>query len=158
MTVSYGQGFAPVAAPTMRQKVERLEADMLQAPQVDCPVDHFTAPGEIARRMKIPAGVTVVGAIHKVEHLIIIARGSLRIVTDDGTRDVKAGDVFTCKPGMKNAVTALEDSVWVNVFATDITDPDELVEAMTESKAAEMLGRAGNKQLAANRAAEKLGV
>lgn len=149
MTVTYGKGFTPVPARSMREKVEQLEEALLGVPQVHCPVDHFTAPGMIARRMQIPAGTVVVGAIHKVEHLIVIAKGRLRIVTDDGTRDVAAGDVFTCRPGMKNAVTALEDSAWVNFFATDETDPDRLVDLVTESKADDLLGRAKNKQLAA---------
>jgi quercetin dioxygenase-like cupin family protein len=152
MQLTYSGVLAPT--PTMRQKVERLEACMRELPQVDCPVAHFAAPGQIARRMEIPAGTTVTGAVHKVEHLVIIARGRLRIVTEDGTRDVVAGDVITCKPGMKNAVTALEDSAWVNVFALDETDPDRLVELVTESKADELLGRPKNKQLAAQRAAQ----
>lgn len=154
ITVTYSGALAP--ARTMRQKVERLEVAMLGLPQVHCPVTHFTAPGQIARRMEIPAGTTVTGAIHKVEHLIIIAKGSLRIVTEDGTRDVVAGDVITCKPGMKNAVTALEDSTWVNVFALDVKDPAELVELVTESKAEDLLGQPKNKQLAAQRAAAYL--
>jgi quercetin dioxygenase-like cupin family protein len=129
---------------------------MANLPQVDCPVAHFTAPGQIARRMEIPSGTVVTGAIHKVEHLVIVAKGRLRIVTDDGTRDVSAGDIITCKPGMKNAVIALEDSAWVNVFATDETDPDKLVELVTESKAEDLLGRPKNKQLVAQGAAELL--
>jgi quercetin dioxygenase-like cupin family protein len=151
MTVTYSGALAP--APTMRQKVEQLEASMLGLPQVHCPVAHFTAPGQIARRMEIPAGTVVTGAVHKVEHLIVIAKGRLRIVTEDGTREVAAGDVITCKPGMKNAVTALEDSTWVNVFATDETDPDRLVELVTEAKAEDLLGHPKNKQLAAQRTA-----
>lgn len=156
MTVTYGKGFAPVPATAMRQKVEQLEVTMLGLPQVHCPVAHFIAPGIHARRMEIPAGTVVTGAVHKVEHLIVIAKGRLRIVTDDGTRDVAAGDVLTCKPGMKNAVTALEDSAWVNLFATDETDPDKLVELVTESKAEDLLGHPKNKQLAAQRAAAHL--
>ena len=51
------------------------------------------------------------------------------------------------------AYVALEDSVWTNFFATDETDPDKLVELLTESTAEELLGGSKNKQLAANRAA-----
>lgn len=154
ITVTYSGALAP--AWSMRKKVGRLEAAMLGLPQVHCPVTHFTAPGQIARRMEIPAGTVVTGAVHKVEHLIVVAKGRLRIVTEDGTRDVSAGDVLICRPGMKNAVTALEDSAWVNVFATDETDPDKLVELVTESKAEDLLGHPKNKQLAAQRAAEHL--
>lgn len=154
IAVTYSGALAPVS--TMRTKVECLEASMLGLPQVHCPVAHFVAPGLHARRMEIPAGTVVTGAVHKIEHLIVIAKGRLRIVTDEGTCDVAAGDVITCKPGMKNAVTALEDSAWVNVFATDETDPEKLVELVTESKAEDLLGHPKNKQLAAQRAATHL--
>lgn len=145
---------ARIGQAVQRAKVYALEAEMLTRPQVDCPVDHFNAPGEMARRIKIPAGTVVTGAVHKTEHLIIIAKGRLQIVTDGGTQEVAAGDVLKCKPGMKNAVYALEDSVWINVFATDETDPDRLVELMTESRADELLGQPNNKQLAAHAAAQ----
>jgi quercetin dioxygenase-like cupin family protein len=154
IAVTYSGALAP--RRSMQQKVEQLEMAMVGLPQVHCPVAHFTAPGQIARRMEIPAGTVVTGAVHTVEHLIVIAKGRLRIVTEDGARDVAAGDVLVCKPGMKNAVTALEDSAWVNVFATDETDPDKLVELVTESKAEDLLGHSKNKQLAAQRAAEHL--
>lgn len=143
-------------AQTMREKVEILEQELNQLPQVDCPISHHFAPGMYARRMSIKAGVVVTGAVHKTEHLIVIAKGRLRIVTDDGTAEVSAGDIITCKPGMKNAVVALEDSAWVNFFPTTETDTDKLVEILTESKACELLGGCKNKQLAANAEAKKL--
>jgi quercetin dioxygenase-like cupin family protein len=132
----------------MRERVQALEAAMLDLPQAECPVSHHFAPGQYARKMEIAAGTVVTGAIHKTEHLIVIAKGRLRIVTDDGTTEVQAGDIITCKPGMKNAVVALEDSAWVNFFPTNETDPAKLVEVLTESTASELLGGSQNKQLA----------
>lgn len=143
-------------AQTMRERVERLEHELNQLPQVDCPIEHHFAPNAYARKISIKAGVCVTGAIHKTEHLIAICKGRLRIVTDDGTTEVKAGDVITCKPGMKNAVAAIEDSVWVNFFPTTETDPDALVEILTESKASELIGGSANKQLTANAAKAQL--
>ena len=141
-----------------REKAERLEAALLALPQVDCPVRHHFAPGLYAREMSIPQGVTVTGAVHKTEHLIVVSKGRLRISTEGGWRDVVAGDTLTCKPGMKNAVYALEDSRWTNFLPNpdNITDTDKLTELFTESKACELLGGADNKQLLANKAAERI--
>lgn len=149
MIVKYGKFFQ--VARTMRERVEALEASMMSLKQVDCPVRHFFAPGLYAREMSIPAGTVVTGAVHKTENLIVVSKGRLRIVTEDGTREVSAGDTLTCKVGMKNAVVALEDSRWTNfmVNPTNETDTDKLVEIMTESKASELLGCAGNKQIQA---------
>lgn len=148
ITVSYSGQLAPVRP--MRERVRALESALQALPQADCPVSHHFAPGLYGRKIEIAAGTVVTGAIHKTEHLIVIAKGRLRIVTDDGTTEVQAGDIITCKPGMKNAVVALEDSAWVNFFPTDETDPDRLVETLTESTASELLGGSNNLQLANN--------
>ena len=151
MLVTYGSGFDVAYAPTMRQRVESLQTQLETAPQVDCPVRHYFAPGLYAREITIPAGTVVVGAVHKTENLIVVSMGRLRIVTDDGTREVQAGDTFTCRAGMKNAVVALEDSRWTNFLANpdNLTDTDAMTEIFTTSKASELLGCTDNKQLAA---------
>lgn len=156
MKVTYGKGFE--VAKTMRERVEDLEASMLSLQQVDCPVRHFFAPGLYAREMSIPAGTVVTGAVHKTENLIVVSKGRLRIVTEDGTKEVSAGDTLTCKVGMKNAVVALEDSRWTNfmVNPTNETDTDKLVEMLVEAKASQLLGGSDNVQLLAQAETKKV--
>lgn len=148
--------FSLTSNVSQRQKVERLQHALESVPQVDCPVRWFFAPGIAAREITIPAGTVVTGAVHRTENLVVVSMGRLRIVTEDGTREVSAGETLTCKAGMKNAVVALEDSRWTNFLAnpTDERDTDKLVEMFTESTAAELLGGERNKQLAANRLQE----
>lgn len=156
MKVTYGKGFE--VAKTMRERVESLESSMLSLQQVDCPVRHFFAPGLYAREMSIPAGTVVTGAVHKTENLIVVSKGRLRIVTEDGTKEVSAGDTLTCKVGMKNAVVALEDSRWTNfmVNPTNETDTDKLVEMLVEAKASQLLGGSDNVQLLAQAETKKV--
>lgn len=151
MQVSYGAGVGVTPARPMRERVEQLQAQLENVPQVDCPIRHYFAPGMYAREITIPAGTVVVGAVHKTENLIIVSMGRLRIVTDEGTREVFAGETLICKAGMKNAVVALEDSRWTNFMSNpeNITNLDLLAEVFTESKASELIGGADNKQLAA---------
>lgn len=151
MTVTYGKGFE--ISESMQQKVKRLEAELLRLPQVDCPVSHYFAPHLALRKIEIKKGVIVTGAVHKIEHLIVIAKGKLQIVTDSGTKEVSAGDVVRCMPGLKNAVVALEDSAWINCLVTDEINIDKIVTEFTESQPQDLLGGSTNKQLAANRAA-----
>ena len=142
--------------PAIDTRVARLETALNALPQVDCPVRHYFAPGLFAREITIPAGTCVVGAIHKTENLIVVSLGRLRIVTDDGTREVQAGDTLTCPAGMKNVVVALEESRWTNFFPNpdNETSLEVLAERFTESKLGDLLGGATNQQLAANRAAQ----
>ena len=139
-------------APTMRSRVERLQDAMVDLPQVDCPIRHHFAPGLYAREIRIAAGVTVVGAVHKTAHLIAVTMGRLLIATEDGALEVVAGDVFLCPAGRKNAFTAIEDSCWVNFLANpeNETDTDKLVEVFTESKASELGGGSCNQQYIAS--------
>ena len=145
-------------ALSMLERVKALEASMLGVVQVDCPVKHYFAPGMYAREMTIPAGTVVTGAVHKTENLIVVSLGRLQIVTEDGTREVVAGDTITCKAGMKNAVYALENSRWTNFLPnpTNETSTDRLTEMFTESKASELLGCADNKQLLAQAELKKV--
>lgn len=127
--------------------LQRLETALENMPQVDCPIRNYFAPGIYAREISIPQGTVVVGATHKTDNIVIVSMGRLRIITEAGPIEVKAGDTFTCKAGMKNAVVALENSRWTNFFATTETDPDKLIELLTESKASDLLGGGNNKQL-----------
>ena len=142
----------------MRERVEAFETQLNKLPQVHCPIRHYFAPGIYAREITIPAGTVVIGAVHKTDNLIVVSLGRLQIVTDTGTREIQAGETFTCKAGMKNAVVALENSRWTNFMSNpeNITDTDKLVEIFTESKASELSGGVDNKQLAANRDAESI--
>lgn len=152
MNVTYGKGFAPVR--TMRRKVERLEAELMHLPQVACEITHHFVPGLYARRVFLKAGTVCTGAIHKTEHLIVIAAGRVEVVTETGTQTYEAGDIITCHQGMKNAVYALEDSVWANFFPVTETDPDKLVSLLTESTADELIGGASNQQALCNASKE----
>ena len=156
MKVTYGKGFAVKRQETAREKAQRLEDSMNGVPPVDCPVRHYFAPGLYAREIFIPKGTVLVGAVHKTENLAVLSAGRLQLVTDEGTTEISAPCTVTVKPGQKNAALALEDAVWTNFFPTDETDPDKLVEILTESKACELLGGKENKQLLAYEESVKL--
>jgi hypothetical protein len=143
-------------ATSMQEKVKVLEEELLEVPQVDCPVRHHFAPGIYAREITIPKGTVLTGAVHKTQNLAVLSSGKLQLVTDDGTTIISAPHILTVMPGMKNAAYALEDSVWTNFFPTEETNTDVLVELLTESKATDLIGGSDNKQLVANLSTERL--
>jgi hypothetical protein len=128
-------------------QVNRLEAEIARLPQKECPVWHHFAPGVYARKMLVPKGTVLTGAVHKTEHLCIVS-GLIDVTTDEGVRricDLQA--VFSSKPGTKRAGYALEDTYWTTVHATDETDLDKLVIELTESTNQQLLGGVDNVQL-----------
>lgn len=142
-------------AEDMRAKVLALEEELSRLPQVDCPVRHYFAPGIYARELTIPAGVTLTGAVHKTEHLSIVSKGRIAVSTDEGMKEVAAPYTFVSMPGTKRVGHAIEETVWTTIHPTDTTDLDALVEELTESTNAELLGGPNNKQLIANRLKDK---
>ena len=46
-----------------------------------CPVQHHFAPGAYGREMTLPAGLVVVGKIHKHAHINVISKGRLQVFT-----------------------------------------------------------------------------
>lgn len=141
---------------TAQQKAKRLEESLLSVPQVDCPVEHYFAPGVWARQITIPAGVVLVGAIHKTDNLAVLSKGTILLVTDEQPVELTAPCTVMVRAGQKNAAVAVTDAVWTNFFPNpdDETEIDKLVEKFSESKACELLGGAKNPQLMANKLAE----
>lgn len=132
-----------------RESIERLERLIAENfDQVDCPVrDHF-APGVYVRDQFIPKGTTLIGMIHKTEHLAVVTKG--RIAISDGenpARVFEAGDVIHSLPGVKRAGFALEDARVINIHPTDETDLDKLCEQLVECRPEQLLGGSKNKQL-----------
>lgn len=92
-----------------------------------CPVRHHFAPGSYAREMELPAGLLVVGKIHKHAHINVISKGHVMVYTEhEGALELKAPCTFVSSPGTKRVVYVAEDTTWTTVHVTDKTDLAEI--------------------------------
>ena len=97
-------------------------------------VHHFVA-GLYAKETHIPAGVTLTQHSHGFDHLSAVMKGAC-VVEVNGRRTMHhAGEFVTVKAHQVHAVTAVSDTVWACLHATDVTDP-ELVDAALMKEAA----------------------
>ena len=112
--------------PTMREKVDKLEAEMRKLPTVEIPVTHYFATGLYVREITIPASVLAVGKIHKTQHINMLLKGDVTMVTDTGTLRVQAPYTWVVEPGKKAAAYAHEESVWTSCCVNP-TDERDLV-------------------------------
>lgn len=117
--------------PSLRIKIERLEGMMKQVEaQVEIePVHHF-AKGLYAREIFIPKGTLLTGKIHKEEHLNIISKGEISVLTEQGPQRVKAPCTIVSKPGTKRVGYAHEDTVWITIHATQETEVEKIDEEL----------------------------
>lgn len=90
--------------------------------------EHFFAPGMYGRKFAMPAGMVVVGKIHKHSHLMMVLKGKAEVVTEFGRDIVEAGYVTVSQPGAKRIVLAYEDTVFMTVHYNpdDIEDLEEI--------------------------------
>ena len=107
---------------------------MLQMPPAETVVtDHF-ADGLYARELFIPAGVCLVGALHKTNHIFTVSQGECYAVTHEGKEHIVAPYTGQTRPGMKRVIYAVTDTVWTTYHPTDETNPEKIAEQILETE------------------------
>jgi len=109
-----------------------LQAEMLKHEQVDCPLEHFFSDGAYARKLTIPAGVTLVGKKHKTRHMNFLMAGTVTVVTGNIKETLTAPYIYVAEPGSKRAIFAHTEAIWVNVHGTEETDLEKIEAQMIE--------------------------
>lgn len=101
-----------------QEKLQATEDYLLTLPQLDPQTEHFIADGIYLRKITIPQGAAVTGAVHLTETLDIMIYGDLTVVTEKGKRRItKAGTVFVSPPGLKKVAYANKETVWITAHA-----------------------------------------
>ena len=108
-----------------RSQVHRLEHAVAQLPQVDLQTEHVLIPGVMyARTITIPAGVVLVGAAHKTDHLCVMV-GDIEVLTDEGPKRLAGQHVLKTMAGMKRAGYALAETRWTTICRTNAVTVEE---------------------------------
>jgi hypothetical protein len=124
-------------------EILRIEKEILQMPQVDCPVKHYQVDGVYVRSMFIPAGTILTGKIHNFENIAILAQGTIRISNGTESYVISAPHVMVDKPGVKRIGYAETDVTFITVHKTVNTEIEaiekELVSATFEEYQQQLL-------------------
>lgn len=121
-----------------RSALLRLHNALALLPQAEFPVKHHFAPGNYGREILLRKDTVVMGKIHKHAHINVLASGKVTVATEYGRETFSAPCVWVNKPGVKRAVYAHEDSVWVCVHPTD-SDNVDLIEDQVIAKTYDQL-------------------
>jgi len=79
-----------------------------------------------ARQMFIPQGTLIIGKIHRHQHLNFILKGKVSVSTEFGKKYFEAPCTFVSEEGLKRAVYAEEDTIWVTVHMTKHLELDAI--------------------------------
>jgi hypothetical protein len=118
----------------VRELVYNVEALLKEAPQVEMPVEHEFAYGLYMRKITIPKGTAMTGRVHKQDDLQIVVSGEMSVLTEDGIKRVIGPATFKGKAGIKPFGIAHEDTVWITVHHTHLTDLEEIEDALFEQE------------------------
>ena len=90
---------------------------------------HFSA-GVYAKEQKLAKGYMVETHAHKYDHLSIMSGGPVEVECNGESTLYVGCACITIKAGVKHKITALGDSVWFCIHATDETDPEKVDEVL----------------------------
>jgi len=124
----------------IHEDVERLQASMASMPQVELPTKHYFADGMYCREVFRPAGVTIVGKVHKKEHFYIVISGEVTVVSNGHREQIKAPRILVSQPGTKRAVYAHVDSICITVHRTIETDLEAIERELVEEDDRSLFG------------------
>jgi hypothetical protein len=113
----------PVA---VRAKIFGFERVLASLEQTEVEPIHVFADGLYSRQLLIPADNWITGKVHKQNDLNIVVYGRMRVLTENGFIEVAGPTQFTGKAGIKQMGYAYEDTLWITVHHTYLTDLDEI--------------------------------
>lgn len=113
-----------------RDKILSAEQFLATLPQLEMPVSHLFSEGLYSRKILIPAGTCLTGKVHRKGDITIVPYGRIRVLTEDGFKEISGPCEFVGCPGVKKIAYAMEDTLWINVFATGSNDLDEIEEEL----------------------------
>lgn len=126
---------------SFREQVMKAQAEMQELIRTgeirdcmdECVLTHYFTPIDpkygcctYARQIFLPAGSVVIGKIHRHQHLNFLMTGKVVVATEFGKKFLEAPSVFVSEVGLKRAVRAIEDSIWVTVHLTKYNHEEDL--------------------------------
>ena len=113
-------------------------------PQVEVPLRHCFGNKVYVREMTAPKGSILIGKMHKYKQVNIVVKGDISVLTEDGWKRMKSGEMFESPAGIKRAGFTHEDTVWTTICGTEETDPDKALDELTIGSYQEFLQHKGN--------------
>jgi hypothetical protein len=123
-----------VSRDLLRGRIRTFQEILLAQDQIDIPLTQYFSPGVYLRRMDVPAGALLTGKIHKYPCMSIVVSGQADVITDTGLTRISAPAVFESPAGVKRAIWAITDLIWITVHPNPEEfelDPDGMAEVYT---------------------------
>ena len=130
--------------PSNRAQVERLQAELSKFPQYEPRTTHHFHGGMYCREVSQDVGVLVVGKVHKCEHFLMVASGTVLISSGELSQRITGPHLLKSFPGAKRAIYSETNAVYMTFHRTDTTTVEQAEAEMVEDDESAMFA-VGNK-------------
>lgn len=113
------------------EKIDALVEGIKSLPQVEADQFHHFDAGVYQRGLVLKAGLVAAGAVHLRRNLLTLVKGECLFLGDDEPVHAVAPWSTISGPGTQRAVYAITDCVLISYVDTALTDPDEVMQAVT---------------------------
>ena len=115
--------------PTL-EEIERLQAAMVPIHCEQPEPQHIFHDGWYERRLLLPAGMLIVGKVHRHVHPVGVIYGRALLLSQFARDEVSTGYFSISLPGVKRIVLAIEDTLFVTLHRNESNTRDlGLIEA-----------------------------
>lgn len=131
--------FSKMSKEQIQYFIKDVEEALLKLPQVPIPVRHYHAHDAYAREIDIPKGTILTGKMYKYEHINILSKGEITVLSIDGAKRIKAPYTVVSSAGVKRLAYAHEDCTWTTIFGTTEKDVEKIQDDYTTTNYGDVL-------------------
>ncbi len=95
---------------------------------------HYQIKGIYAREMWLPAGTLLVGKTHKKEHICVILKGKVKVVSEEFSSIIEAPYTYVSNRGAKRAMYAFTDLVWTTFHSVKNINLDTIEDELVQNE------------------------
>lgn len=129
--IDFGTEGKQLTGLELRGKIDELEAMMFEMPEAQIDFEkltrHYFSNGMYAREITIPKGTLLTGKIHLHEHINVVSKGDISVLTENGIERIKAPATIISKPGTKRVGFTHEETVWTTFHFNPTNEKDPAV-------------------------------
>lgn len=107
-----------------------VEDRLLDLAQQQVGMHHQLIDGIYMRTVRIPAGTTLTGAIHKRGCLTLLLEGTISVLTPQGSALLKAPLMFPAAAGVRRLGYCHTDVLWATIHSVSSSDLDSIEEEL----------------------------
>jgi hypothetical protein len=92
----------------------------------ELPLEHFICNKTYTRQITLPKDMLLTGKVHNFDHVSILSKGDVSVMTPDGINRIKAPATWISKAGTKRLIYVHEETIWSTIHHSENTFVEDL--------------------------------